>query len=50
MLAKVTSQLGAVKRNLWPDGINDDEPILVVLNVETAKGLAPRKLLLAVKV
>ena len=35
---------------MWADGVNDDEPILVVFGVETAKCLAPRELALAEKV
>ena len=39
-----------MKRNLWPDCIDDDKPISVVLGVESAERLAPSKLSLAVKV
>jgi hypothetical protein len=50
VLSKVSQQLGAVSWNLRADSVNDDEPILVVLGVETAKCLAPRKLALSEQV
>lgn len=41
MLAKMSQKFGAVKWNLWPDVVDDDEPVLVACWVEAAENLSP---------